>query len=398
MGLTKGKTWDDVRRELSDEQVKRIHDAFSSLWPEDTDLIELLPRPREDTFRAVYLGVSDPRTVETTILGCLPYFDEVVLAHPFLNASNKAEFSPTRSPSQHKTQTLKNVLLLLILEPYIGSGYVHLIPDPGDFNPQFGMSAIQMARERAADWKPGPQSRNPLNALAKDDHHRYLCQLPEGSLGRFFRSHAPEPSDAEIESAIGDMKWERASDPNALLQPVEPGDAGAQFLYIKGYGLEAAMYLATLTGSSIYTEASYWQQLHMHAMQADPMADSVWIPVVEALRAVDFPIDMSAPTLLEVRRAGRFGGMRAAMRRFAEAVRQPAGPPRPDQIALQFTKAAQALNGEWADVPRALPLIGNAELSAPTGGFERNDVRRLLLTFGRAKSVHPIPFAMLIKL
>src|SRR5690606_8599379 len=43
LGLTAGKSWDDVRRELSDEQVKRIHEAFGSLWPEDTDLTELLP-------------------------------------------------------------------------------------------------------------------------------------------------------------------------------------------------------------------------------------------------------------------------------------------------------------------------------------------------------------------
>lgn len=400
LGLTAGKTWDDVRRELSDEQVKRIHEAFSSLWPEDTDLVELLPRPRGDTFRAVYLGASDPRTVEATILGWLPYFDEVVLAHPFLHALRiKPEFSPTKSPSQHKAQTLKNVLLLLMLEPYISSGYVHLIPDPGDFNAQFGMSALQMAKERTADWKPGRQSGNRLEALFKDDQHRLLGQLPESSLGRLFHRAMPEASDAEIESAIAYMKSELATDPYALLQPIEPGDAGAQFLCLKGYGLEAAMYLAALTGSSIYTDVdAHWQQLHMHALQADRAAASVWTPVVESLRVVDFSIDMSAPTLLEVRRAGRFGDMRAAMRRFAEAVRQPSGQPRPDEIALQFTKAAQALKGEWADVPRTLPLTGHVELSAPTGGFERNDVRRLLLTFGRARSVHPIPFAMLIKL
>lgn len=45
-----------------------------------------------------------------------------------------------------------------------------------------------------------------------------------------------------------------------------------------------------------------------------------------------------------------------------------------------------------------LRLAGQIELSVPDGGFERNDVRRLLLTFGRAKSMCPIPFAMLIKL
>ena len=348
----------------------------------------------------MYLGAADPRTVEAAVLGWLPYFDEVVLAHPFINPLRiKPEFSPTKSPSQHKAQTLKNVLLLLVLEPYIRSGYVHLIPDPGDFNSQFGMSALQLAEERTAGWKPDRPSTRRLEALAKDDHRRLLRQLPESSLRQSLRQGVPEASDEEIDSAIAYMKSELAADPYALLQLIEPGEAGAQFLYIKGYGLEAAMYLAALTGSHIYTDVdAHWQQLHLHALQTDRAVASAWTPVVESFRAVDFPIDMNAQTLYEVRRAGRFGGMRAAIRRFAAALQQSGDQLRPDQIALQLTKAAQAMKGEWADVPQTMRLKGQVELSVPAGGFERNDVGRLLLTFGRAKSVHAIPFAMLIKL
>ncbi|MGF6547159.1 YecA family protein [Paraburkholderia youngii] len=218
LGLTAGKGWDDVRRELSDEQVKRIHEAFGSLWPEDTDLVELVPRPRRGAFRAVYLGASDPRTAEATVLGWLPYFDEVVLAHPFINPFGmKPDFSPTKSPSQYKAQTLKNVLLLLTLEPYIRSGYVHLIPDPGDFNPHFGMSALQMAKERTAGWKAAQGSVDALKALAKDDHGRFLRRLPESSLRGLIRECKPEASDAQIDAAIAYMKSSLAAAPYALL-------------------------------------------------------------------------------------------------------------------------------------------------------------------------------------
>jgi len=101
---------------------------------------------------------------------------------------------------------------------------------------------------------------------------------------------------------------------------------------------------------------------------------------VESLRAIDFPIDMNAQTLYEVRQAGRLGDMRAAIRWLAEAARQSSDQLRPDHLVLQFTKAANAMNGQWASVPQTLRLIGNVELSVPAGGFERNDVRRLLLT------------------
>lgn len=400
LGLDSGKSWDDVRRELSDEHVKRIHEAFGSLWPEDTDLSELLPRAAKRTFRAVYLGVSDPRTVEAMVLGWLPYFDQVVLAHPFINPLRmKPEFSPTKSPSQHKAQTLKNVLLLLLLEPYIQVGYVHLIPDPGDFNPQFGMSALQMAEQRTAGWKPDQKSVGWLEMIAKDDHRRFMRQLPDSSIRLSMRQYNPEISDAEIENVIAYMKSELEADPFALLQPIEPGETGAQFQYYKGYSLESAMYLASLTGSAIYTDVeAHWQQLNMHAQQASQTPNTAWAPVTDSLRAIHFPIEMNLQTLYEALQAGRFGSIRGVLRWLAGAVLQTSDVPHPEMIALQLTKAAQALESEWYKVPKTLRLAGQVELSIPAGGYERNDVTRLLLSFGRAKSIRPIPLAMLIKL
>jgi hypothetical protein len=389
-----------VRRELSDEQVAAIHKAFRSLWPEDTDLSELLPRPKKGRFRAVYLGTSDPRTVEAIALGWLPFFDEVVLPHPFVNPIRvRPEYSPIESPTQHKAQTLKNVLLLLTLEPFIWTGHVHLVPNPGDFNPQFGMTTLQMAKGRAAGWKPGLSSVGMLKALAEDDQQRFMRQLPESTLRQFMRQDLPAASDAEIDAAVAYMKLELEGDPCALLQPIDPGEENSQLLYYSGYSLEAALYLASLTGSAIYTDIeAHWQQLHMHARQANQPSSAEWGPVVRGLRTVGFPINTDVQTIYEDLQAGRFGRMRLAFRQLAEAFDGASGPPQPNHIERQMANAAQTMPGERNKVPNAERLAGHIELSVPSGGFERNDVRRLLLTFGRAKSVRPIPFAMLIKL
>jgi hypothetical protein len=97
LGLNAGKLWQDVQREITDDQVKRIHEAFGGLWPEDTELPSLLPRPRSGILRAVYLGMSDPRLISAMVLGWLPYFDEVVLAHPFVNPLRiRPEYSQRR--------------------------------------------------------------------------------------------------------------------------------------------------------------------------------------------------------------------------------------------------------------------------------------------------------------
>jgi hypothetical protein len=122
LGLNEGKDWNDVRRELNDDHVRRIHEFYEFLWPTDTLLLELLPRPQEKTSRAVFLGPVDFRTLPLVATSWLDYFDELILPHPFPNpAGIRPESSPTKSPALYRDQTLRNVLMLLELEGYIRS-------------------------------------------------------------------------------------------------------------------------------------------------------------------------------------------------------------------------------------------------------------------------------------
>lgn len=101
--LSKGKTWEDVRREISDEQVIRIHELVGALWPRETELMNLLPRPDSKTLRALYAGIIDPRVILRNVIGFTLYFDEIIVQSPFINpACFKEEFNPIYSPSQFK--------------------------------------------------------------------------------------------------------------------------------------------------------------------------------------------------------------------------------------------------------------------------------------------------------
>lgn len=401
LGLHSGKTWSDVQRELSDDQVRSIHKAFASLWPVDTDLVELLPRPLADTFRAVYMGTLDPRTVASTVTGWLAYFDQLVLAHPFLNPTHiRPEYSPTVTPSQHKEQMLKNVLLLLILEPYIDAGYMHLVPDPADFNIEFARAVMRMAKERTVGWEPDVDGMQKFKELALDDHRRFLKRLPEESLRKHVRQLLPELSGKEIDAVVAHGKTELAADPLALLQPIEPGEAGAQARIIKGYGLEAAMFLAALTGSAIYTDMKvHWQQLHQYTSAVDPaQAINAWRQLLDTAKAITFPIELDWRASFDARGAGKFGEMRATMRRIAEAIREGSGAALAPELASQLSQAAEAIRREWEMSSSTTRLDGRLEISVPRCGFERNDVRRLLLTFARAKDIRPIQAAFFIRI
>jgi hypothetical protein len=56
------KDWTTVRRELTDEKIKLIYQLFGDLWPEDTDVLRLLPKP-DGRPRAVYTGVIHPDVI-----------------------------------------------------------------------------------------------------------------------------------------------------------------------------------------------------------------------------------------------------------------------------------------------------------------------------------------------
>jgi hypothetical protein len=408
LGFNNGKTWDDVRRELSDDQVKRIHEAFESLWPTDTDIAVLLPRPDERVFRALYLGTVDPRTISENVTSWLVYFDEIIVPNPFVNAANfKPEFSPTHSPGQYKEQTLKNVLLLLMLEPYIAAGIIHMIPDPTDFNDELRHVVWGMAEERTANWQLDDKDMEKQRKLAEDDLHRTTRGLPDESLRNLVQRYSPELRPEQIELLVTYMKEQQANDPIALLQPITPGEGGAKLIIIKGFNLEIALFLAQLTGAVIYTDTLvHWEHLHAHtgAVNAPELA-SVWAPLIEQIRDINFTLDLNPEVSFKIRMEGRLGDIRNMIRRIRNTAQmqnnQTDFKETVNQLTTELKRVEEIIRREWPQSnPASVPSTRfqqRMEISVPETGFERNTVRRLLLTFGRAKHLQQMPMAIFIK-
>jgi hypothetical protein len=265
LGLNRGKSWEDVRRELSDDQVKRIHIAYAALWPKDTNIADLLPRPDVRAFRALYVGLIDPRTISVSVLGWLRYFDEIVLVNPFLNAAFiRPEYSPIESPGQYKEQTIKNVVLLTALVPFIHAGVVHLIPDPMEFNDTLRQAIWTIAKERVGKVKPSPGDLRLAEQLGKDDLKRMIARLPDADLRRQIKDRSPDLTEEKLQELVEYIRTKHAQDPLALIQPLVGGEEGAQLQQFKSINFELAMFLAQLTGAAIYTD----QQLSKSELEA----------------------------------------------------------------------------------------------------------------------------------
>jgi len=396
LGLHDGASWEDVRRTLSDDQVRRIHEAFAGLWPEDTDLAALLPRPNPKKLRSVYNGIADPRTIEATVLGWLPYVDEIVLVNPFfLGTRMKPEFSPIDSPTGHKMQTLKNVLLLFKLEPFIRAGLVHLVPDPGEVSAALGQHVREVLTHRTAGWKPPKGGLHRLLKLGEEEHRRFIWMLPEASQRHYIAKHMPEADAAMIDRVITYSKRQAEADPYALLQPLPVGDAGAQFQIYKGLNLESAMYLATLTGSVIHVDTdAHWEQLVMDAQPAGAPSQQAWAPVRQALAEITFPVDIDPRRIANRLSIGECPPIRALLRRLAHSVSLSGTGSTPHELAKQVRQARGKVEHKATSADDNNVLRARLELHVPPAGFFRHEVQRLLVMFAGATRPRSVPYAL----
>ncbi len=397
LGLSDGASWEDVRRNLSDEHVKRIHRAFASLWPEDTDLASLLPRPNPKVLRSVYMGFSDPRTVETTVLGWLPYVDEIVLVNPFfLGTRMKPEFSPIESPTGHKMQTLKNVMLLLVLEPFIRAGLVHLVPDPGDVSGPLGHHVREVLMRRTDGWKPpeGGGMRR-LQKLAEEDTRRFIWILPEASQRRFIAEHMPDADAVTTERLIAYFRREAEADPYTLLRPIPVGDKTAQNQILKGLSLEAALYVAALTGSIIHVDMeAQWAQLLKDAQPAGAPSQPAWEPVRQALGEISFPVELDTQRVAQRINSGDRPPIRSLLRRLAETVSHPLAGPAPTELGKLMRQARGKVERAGKPAADTTLLRARLELHVPPAGFARHEVQRLLVMFAGVTQPLSIPYAL----
>lgn len=396
LGLSDGASWDDVRKTLSDDQVKHIHSAFAALWPEDTDLASLLPRPHPRKMRTVFAGIVDPRTVDAAVLGWLPYFDEVVLVNPFfLGTQMKPEFSPIDTPGAHKMQTLKNVMLLLKLEPFIRAGLVHLVPDPGEVCEPLGQLVRDALTDRTAGWNPPTGGLHRLLKLGEEEHRRFIGMLPEDSLRRYVAKQIPQ-ADAEMtDQIIAHIRRQTEADPYALLQPLPVGKAGAQFQIYKGLNLESALYLATLTGSVIHVDTdAHWEQLLLDAQSAGAPSQRVWEPVRQALTEITFPVDLDSQQVAKRLSKGDVPPVHTLLRRLRNAIAKSGTEQAPHVLAKQLRQVRRKVERKAIPIGDSQMLQVRLDLHVPLTGFRRHEVQRLLVMFAGATRPRTVPYAL----
>lgn len=385
-------SWLHVRRTLSEEQVRRINELYAALWPIGTQLIDLLPSPQTRRSRALYMGMTDPRKLSKCVTGMLACIDELVIVHPFINANGiRNKFSPIHQPASHRAQTLRNVFTLLVLEPGIQAGRIHLVPDPMDHDPGFRDEIMTIADRIPDNFKLGQIDEELARELAHDEKMRLIKRLPPDDMKTYIRGRLPadseELTDSVIDLIVKMWKEDIDSDPLALLTPVIPVSEGSEFMTVKGFARETGLYIATLTGAFVYTDSdTQWARLHetdgVNSYEQDPGAETI-IARIGTVQIKVPPISNQSDSESKIIDADR-----AFIREATVALRM--GIPPVVKFGLAESAAPSPPVGETL---RSFAL----RASVPVCGFQRTDVSRLVMTFGRLDDVAPVRLAIFLE-
>lgn len=263
LGLTKGKNWDDIRRELTPTQVKEIHELYNYLWPLDTDIISLLPK-KDNTLRVLYTGIVDTFTVDSLILSLTLYFDQIIIQNPIVHPSKmKEDFNPIQHPEKYLQQTLKYSYLIIKLSPYIESGLINLIPDPGAFNEHLSLNSLNLSKERYLQKGKREDFKDEITKQSMEIHqNRMFLGLSKEQAVSIFKDKNPKITEKELELLLTEYKKISASDPLVLLQEklLDKSDQ-IQLLNLSPI-LEMSLFICQVTGSILITHSNVrWEEI-----------------------------------------------------------------------------------------------------------------------------------------
>jgi hypothetical protein len=381
LGLDAGKTWLDIRREITEKQIADIYRFYSVIWPRDTDIYSLLPKS-DGRFRALYTGALDIRVIGLHALPMASLFSEFLIESPIINPNNvNPEFSPIENPGKYKYQALKDILFMLELEPHIGYGLINLIPDPSNFDLNLMTAMMDMATSRRGTI----QSRKDSEAytkLAIEDYLNSIHMMPRDVKIRSLVSDFGMPENVAVQS-IDTLDGNAEASPLTMLQPIELGDGGQLMQFSMSPNYEMSLFTAQVTGSVIVTDSeSRWFEFQSAQHRQAGIASYPWNDIYRKL--VRVPMDYH---MLEVyvKSQQHFTTSRSVLELADKLVL--ANDRNPEQLE-QLSKLIDCLNNKLGEIDsdeKPSFVNGECKVLVPDGGIYDNHVQRLLVRSGCLK-------------
>lgn len=400
--LESGKDWVQIRRELTDEKIGEIYNLYEGLWPLETDLLALLPKPDGEA-RAIYTGSIHPSSITDFAFAASLYFGELILAHPFVHPGTmKKEMSPIGNPKSYRQEFLKTILLFLDVMPLVDLGLINLIPDPCDFDFHLRKQMMSMAQDRATRFDPKDDPR--LQMTVEEDSRRSIMLMPTDAMRRRIRKLNPDLSEDEVERVMRASMRMREHDPLAVLQEdsLEGGKGGGQMNMFKlAPNFEITMYLAQATGACIVTDSPFrWSEIQAAVRRRYQTATPGLASLVADIERSKFAFPQNVTDIVAATMNKTGAGYPDLFRDFfkylSKIENRGAKPNREAQLVGRF---ARTHSSAQRDLQKSGVLVKHGRISCvmPLGGIQDNTVNRLLLMSNSERHLSGVPAAYFIE-
>tara|TARA_R110002020_G_scaffold133617_17_gene298140 strand:+ start:1358 stop:3841 length:2484 start_codon:yes stop_codon:yes gene_type:complete len=400
--LESGKDWVQIRRELTDEKIGKIYELYEGLWPLETDLLALLPKPDGEA-RAVYTGSIHPSSFTDFALAAHLYFGELIVAHPFVHPGiMRKEMSQTGNPKFYRQEFLKTILFFLNVMPLVELGLINLIPDPCDFD--FHLREQMMSMARARDPRFDPKDDRRLQETLEEDIRRGIMLMPPDAMRRQLRKLKPELSEGEVEAVMRASVRMREDDPLSVLQEgsFEGGKGGGQMNMFKLVpNFEMTMYLAQAMGACIVTDSLFrWSEIQGAIRRRYKAATPGLAPLVADIERSRFAFPQSAAHVMAAAVSKTGPGypdlFRVLFKYLSNLEDRGAKPNREAQLVSRFAKAHAAAQAGLKSLGAPIKE-GRISCVFPPGGIQDNTVNRLLLMSSSERHLSGVPMAFFIE-
>ncbi len=392
-----GKDWNDIRREMTDEKIVRLYGSYESLWPRETDLLSLLPKP-DGTFRSVYTGSMHPKLIPEFALGASLYFGEIIIQNPFINPMSLAKGKrPTENPHAYRGEVLKSLMAFLKLIPLVHAGLVHLIPDPWDFDLHLRDQTMSMAEARRDQVSFKRKDDPRLDAIIDEGFRRTFLGLPnEAILSQLAQQQGSEQL-IDPEQMLKYIEQERLADPLAVLQ-ANPLGAGGQFDIMRMQpNFEMTMYLAQATGAQILTDSPFrWKELQAALSRRYLNTAPVLPDLQSAIQSTPFLFPIEYEAILQLKAKRSFANVTSVFKgTFKYLLNRKTDERKPNfeaQLAARFQRGKHAVDTdvEKSQFPHS---VGRATSIIRLGGLQDNTINRLLLMSSSEHHLQSVPMA-----
>ena len=404
LGMDSGKDWVAVRKNLTEEQIKEVYFLYEALWPLETDLLSLLPKP-DGRARAVYTGSLHPQSIVEFAMGASLYFNELIVENPLVHSGAIAEkYRPTEHPKNYHLEFLKSVAFLLNVMPLVDAGLINLIPDPWTFDYNLRRETMAMAKARTVGLKITMDDEPRLNELVRLDFLRDVLMWPREALQARLRDNFPDIDDVGLAEMWRELERLKEEDPLTALQEgiFDNGEDGGQMRLMQmGPNFEIAMYLAQATGASIVTDSAFrWQEILRAAQPRVNAPPARFQSLARKFADASFFFPEDPNRIVELSREGVLGGYSALLKRmfhYLTSISERGTKPNfEDGLAARFSNVHFSAQKEL----RKRDEVGNlGKIScvfAPTG-IQDNTINRLLLMSSSEHHLRMVPMAFYIQ-